>query len=372
MRAARYIGKGLVNRDPLHEWRVVGDDMDSGITKALVLAEVAAYEGERWAQLPRTPSKHTALDAERLGFVRGGEHHSAADGDWFSAQGGIEHLLDRGIERVEVCMEKRGFHLDAPAGILFTYTVSLSPPERKVPVPPLARQGAALVPAASRDEALRQLLAAGARLRIETTLGGEVCQLREIQLALGDAPAELAVPAAIALLSEPRQLPAAHDIRRRQQSARQRIYAADVRQIQIGGIERLAAQLGVEIEAAGAEAAVLDELRHRRHQLLRVVGELVGVPAIARIAAIHVDGAEDAIGACRGDLVLEVQPCECGVVDFNVDLHFLCQAIALQKGIDGRHIAVVLVFGRLERLGLDQEGAFEADAMLVLHDHGEE
>ena len=154
--------------------------------------------------------------------------------------------------------------------------------------------------------------------------------------------------------------------------ARDGVDAADVRQVEVRRVDRLAAQLGVEVEAAGGEALVLDQLHQGGHQLLRVVGELVGVPAVARIAAIDVDGAEDAVGARRGDLVLEVQSRERRVIDLDVDLDLLRQPIALQEGEHGGDVVIVLVLGGLERLGLDEDRALEADAVLVLHDHGEE
>jgi hypothetical protein len=60
------------------------------------------------------------------------------------------------------------------------------------------------------------------------------------------------------------------------------------------------------------------------------------------------------------------------VVDFDVDPHFLRQTVLLQEGEHGGDVAVVLVLGGLEGLGLDEDRALEADAVLVLHDHGEE
>ena len=67
----------------------------------------------------------------------------------------------------------------------------------------------------------------------------------------------------------------------------------------------LAAQLGVEVEAAGRDAAVLEDLVQRQREVLDRVRELVGVPAVLRIAAVGVDAAEDAVRGREGDLVME-------------------------------------------------------------------
>ena len=48
---------------------------------------------------------------------------------------------------------------------------------------------------------------------------------------------------------------------------------------QIVGIDRLAPDLGVEIHAAGGEAAGLQDVVERERHLRDVHGELVGVPA---------------------------------------------------------------------------------------------
>jgi hypothetical protein len=67
-------------------------------------------------QLTSPPPRHTATDPKRLGFVRSGEYHSAANGDGFAAQGWVEQLLDRCIEGIEIRMEDGGrcIHPDRP------------------------------------------------------------------------------------------------------------------------------------------------------------------------------------------------------------------------------------------------------------------
>ena len=91
-----------------------------------------------------------------------------------------------------------------------------------------------------------------------------------------------------------------------------------------------------------------------------------------RVAAIDVNGAENAEGARRGNLVLEIQSRQGGMIDFDIDLDLLGQAITLQEGIDRRDVVIVLMFGGFEGLRLDEDGALEADLMLVFHHHGQE
>src|SRR5882757_2307081 len=143
--------------------------------------------------------------------------------------------------------------------------------------------------AVARDEALRQLLLARPGRGIQPFLSGQIRQAGEIELAAGDPLAQLPAPARITLLLELFQGAVGHDIRSRQQRARERVDAADVSQVQVGWIDRLPPQLGIEVESARGEAFVLHHLHHRWHQLLRIVGKLIRIPTIARIAAIDVD-----------------------------------------------------------------------------------
>ncbi len=70
----------------------------------------------------------------------------------------------------------------------------------------------------------------------------------------------------------------------------------------------------------------------------------------------------------KRDLVLERVPGEDRVALLEVQLHLVLQAVAVQEPGDRGDVIVVLVFGRLLRLGLDQDRALEADLVLVIDD----
>src|SRR5262249_1152774 len=55
------------------------------------------------------PSGHPAADPEGLGFIRSGKHDPVTNGDRLATQRGVEQLLDRGVERVEVRMEDSSY-----------------------------------------------------------------------------------------------------------------------------------------------------------------------------------------------------------------------------------------------------------------------
>ena len=95
------------------------EHLDGGVAQPLVLLEMAADENELRAELARPPPRHSAADPESLGFVGGGKHDPAADGDRLAAQRRVEQLLDRGIEGVEVRMEDGGhrFHADSSTAV---------------------------------------------------------------------------------------------------------------------------------------------------------------------------------------------------------------------------------------------------------------
>ena len=91
-----------------------------------------------------------------------------------------------------------------------------------------------------------------------------------------------------------------------------------------------------------------------------------------RVAAVHVDRAEHAQREGGGQLVLEAVAGQRGVVVLDVDLDLLLQAVLAEEAVHGGGVEVVLVLGRLGRLGLDEDRALEADLVLVLDHHAEE
>jgi hypothetical protein len=78
---------------------------------------MATDKNELGTKLARLPPRHAAMDAEGLRFVGGGKHHPATDSDRLALQRRVEHLLDRGIESIEIGMEDGGrrFHSTAPS-----------------------------------------------------------------------------------------------------------------------------------------------------------------------------------------------------------------------------------------------------------------
>ena len=108
MRAARNVGKGLIDGNPLNEGRKILNYLDGRIAQPLVVLEMAANKNELRTELARSSAWHTPADPAGPGFVGSGEHNSATDGDGAAAQGWFEQLLDRSIERIQVCMKDRG------------------------------------------------------------------------------------------------------------------------------------------------------------------------------------------------------------------------------------------------------------------------
>ena len=78
------------------------------VTETLVLAEVSVDELQGGAQLSRPVARHAARHPESLRLVRARQHHPATDGDGLAPQLGVQQLLDRGVERVEVGVEDGG------------------------------------------------------------------------------------------------------------------------------------------------------------------------------------------------------------------------------------------------------------------------
>ena len=112
MRAAGDVGKRLIDGDALDQRREIIEHRDRRVTEPLVLVKMPVDEDQVGTELARPPPRHRAMNAERFRLVGGGKDHAAPDRNRLSTQRRVEHLLDRGIEGVEVGMQDggRGFH----------------------------------------------------------------------------------------------------------------------------------------------------------------------------------------------------------------------------------------------------------------------
>ena len=151
------------------------------------------------------------------------------------------------------------------------------------------------------------------------------------------------------------------------QAAREGVHAADVRVEQVHRLEALAPHLGVEVRAAGLEAAHVEDGQHDLGRQINVGRELVGVPAQQHVAGVGVDRAERAGGDGHFQLVLHGVAGQRGVVGLEVQLEVAQQVVFAQEVQARRGVGIVLVLGRLLGLGLDVELALEADGLLVVH-----
>ena len=108
MGAARDVGKGLVDGNPLDQGREIADHFDGGVAQPLVFLEMPADKGELRTVFARLPSRHAAEDPAGLGFVRSGKHNPTTDGNGFTSQRRVKQLLYGSIEGIQVRMEDGG------------------------------------------------------------------------------------------------------------------------------------------------------------------------------------------------------------------------------------------------------------------------
>ena len=191
-------------------------------------------------------------------------------------------------------------------------------------------------------------------------------------LARFDLGTDAGVPGTVARLHDVREHAVFAHCSGDAEALREAVHRADVGMEQVHRFEALAADLGVEVQAARAEPALSQKDEHDLGREVQVRRELVGVPAEEQVAAVGVDAAEHAVGAGVGEFVAHRVPGERRVVRLHVELKFLVEPVAEQERERVRAVEVVLMAGRLVRLRLDEERTFEPDLLLVVHGHVEE
>ena len=140
---------------------------------------------------------------------------------------------------------------------------------------------------------------------------------------------------------------------------------------QIDRLETFAAHLGVEVNAAGFEAAIFEHAEHGVGREVDVGRKLVGVPAEELIAGVGVDRSQRTRGTGNFELMLHRVTGERGVVGLDVELEVRQQAVLAQEVKTGGGVGIILMLGRLLGLGLDVELSLEADLLFVLHCHAQ-
>ena len=147
---------------------------------------------------------------------------------------------------------------------------------------------------------------------------------------------------------------------------RESIHASDVRVEKILRLHAWTAQFGIEIDAARAQPAGLQNRNHREGDFFDVGIKLIGIPTKEGVAGIGIDGAEHALRRGDFDFVLEGMASEGGVIRLDIKFKIFFEAVGAQESNSTGDIKIVLVFGRLFWFRLDEELALESDALGVI------
>ena len=107
---AAHIEERLVDRQPLDERRDVVEDAVRRLARRGVRLHPRRHDDRVRAEAPRPTERHRRLHAEGLGLVTRREDDAGADDHRQPAQARVVALLDRRVERVQICVEDRRLH----------------------------------------------------------------------------------------------------------------------------------------------------------------------------------------------------------------------------------------------------------------------
>ena len=141
---------------------------------------------------------------------------------------------------------------------------------------------------------------------------------------------------------------------------------------EIVGVDGRAAELGIKVEAAGAETTGLEDRDHGKGEFADIRVELVRVPAEQQVAGVRVNGAEGAGRDRNLDFVLESMAGESRVIGLDVELEVFLEAVGAEEGDAAGNVEVVLVLGGLLGLGFDEKLTLEANGLGIIHGHVQE
>jgi hypothetical protein len=123
------------------------------------------------------------------------------------------------------------------------------------------------------------------------------------------------------------QLAVLNNAFRGQQSSGANIHGPNVAVKEIDGLNRLPSDFRIKIQPARSESTPLKDRVEREGYLRHIVGKLIRIPSELRVAAVHVQAAENTQCLCNGKLVLETMAGQGRMVGFDVELDFFLETV---------------------------------------------
>src|SRR4051794_26411596 len=103
---------------------------------------------------------------------------------------------------------------------------------------------------------------------------GELLEAKRLQSLL----TEVVLPITVSLIDETPQGSVLDDRLRIEQRLGEHVDSTDVAVEQVDGIDRLTADLGIEIKPSAGHPAAFEDVQHGKRQPGDIIGELIGIP----------------------------------------------------------------------------------------------
>src|SRR5258708_5328912 len=126
----------------------------------------------------------------------------------------------------------------------------------------------------------------------------------------------------------------------------------------------------IEVYATACKTTSFENYQQAFYQFVEVNRELVCVPAILVIAPVGIHAAQHSCIDSYLQFMLKCMTGQCGVVYFYVELEIFIEAVVAQETYYSSAIIIVLMFGRLARLGLNKKYTFEPLFAGIVPSHG--
>src|SRR5690606_11286525 len=150
-------------------------------------------------------------------------------------------------------------------------------------------------------------------------LQGVLGQFFEAHFALDDLLTNARVPAAVALGHKVLQFFGFQQAMGNEQPVGEGVHAGNMGVEEIQGHEGTAAHLGAEVQTAGSQASIKQDLVDSQGGNVNLGGELVRIPTQEVITLVSIHTAQKAVDSGQPQLMLEGMPRKGCVVGFNID-----------------------------------------------------
>lgn len=125
-------------------------------------------------------------------------------------------------------------------------------------------------------------------------------------------------------------------------------------------------KIGVEISEEGSEEEWKKKMIIGKRNIRKIVREMIGVKEGLVIVEVNVDGEENEKCEGKRKIMIERVKGKNGMEMIDIEIKIVLKKVKIEEEVKSREIVIIMMFGRIMRIGIDKDSEIEEDFVIVL------